>query len=136
MVKEIALSIDLKLSQKLRDLKYRRKYFLAETSARIAAQLISLRKRRGLNQTELADKIGTQQPAISRIERADYNNWSFSTLRTIAEVLDARIRVFIEPAEDILHEYEQKIEASIGGDKSFEPKTITKKLDDAEFIEQ
>jgi transcriptional regulator with XRE-family HTH domain len=103
----IGQSIDLRLSQKLRDKGYRLRFFLAEASAKIAAQLITLRKKRGLTQTEVANLVGTRQPAISRAERADYQNWSFSTLRGIAEALDARIQVVIEPSEDILHEYDE-----------------------------
>ena len=104
---EIAHSIDLNLEEKLRDRSYRQKFFLAESSARIAAQLIALRKLRGLSQKEVADIIGTQQPAISRAEQADYQNWSFTTLRGIADALDARIRVLIEPSEDVTKEYSQ-----------------------------
>jgi transcriptional regulator with XRE-family HTH domain len=103
---EVAHSIDLNLPKKLRDKDYRRKFFLAESSAEIAAQLVALRKRRGLNQQQVAESIDTQQPAISRIEKADYQSWSFSILRKIAGKLDARIRVLIEPSEDILGEYE------------------------------
>jgi transcriptional regulator with XRE-family HTH domain len=99
--------INLNLPEKLRDRSYRQKYFLAETSAQIAKQLIALRKRRSLSQKELAELVNTQQPAISRVERADYQNWSFNTLRSIAGALDARIRVSIQPSEDILHEYEE-----------------------------
>lgn len=99
-------SIDLKISEKLRDHAYRQEYFLAESSLLIAQQLIALRKRRGLNQTEVANILGTGQPAISRVERADYRNWSFNTLRRLAEAMDARLRVYIEPAEDVLREYE------------------------------
>jgi transcriptional regulator with XRE-family HTH domain len=102
---EIAHSIDLNLEEKLRERSYRQKFFLAESSARIAAQLITLRKLRGLSQKEVADIIGTQQPAISRAEQADYQNWSFTTLRGIADALDARIRVLIEPSEDVIKEY-------------------------------
>lgn len=102
---ETAQRIDLDLARKLRDREYRKRYFLAEASAQIACQLIALRKRRGLNQTEVATLARTQQPAISRVERADYRNWSFKTLETLAEVMDARLRVYIEPSEDILAEY-------------------------------
>lgn len=102
---EHAQSIDLKLSERLRDKEFRKSFFLAEASARIAAQIIALRKKRDLNQSELAALTGTGQPAISRAERADYNNWSFNTLRSIADALDARIRVTIEPAEEVLWEY-------------------------------
>lgn len=101
-------SIDLELPKKLNDRKYRQAFFLAESSALIAKQLIQLRKRRGLNQTEVADILETGQPAISRVERADYRNWSFNTLRRLAEALDARLRVYIEPAEDVLIEYEDE----------------------------
>jgi transcriptional regulator with XRE-family HTH domain len=102
---EIAHSINLDLQTKLKDREYRRKFFLAESSARIASQIVALRKRRGLNQTQLAELAHTQQPAISRAERADYQNWSFNTLRSIADAMDARIRVIIEAAEDVIGEY-------------------------------
>jgi len=107
---EIAQSINLNIAEKLRDREYRQKFFLAETSASIARQLIALRKRRELDQGQLAAKVGTQQPAISRIEQADYQNWSFNTLRKIAAALDARITVTIQPAEDVLQEYEPQSE--------------------------
>jgi transcriptional regulator with XRE-family HTH domain len=105
---EPAHPIDLNLVQKLGNREYRQKFFLAESSAHIAEQLIALRKRRGLDQTQLAEMIGTQQPAISRVEKADYQNWSFNTLRKIADAEDARVRVTIQPAEDVLKEYEPK----------------------------
>lgn len=100
-------SIDLRLPEKLRDPEYRREFFDAETSAQIAHQLIDLRKLRGMSQTVLAAKIGTKQAGISRIESADYGKWSFNTLRKIAEVLDARLRVIIQPSEAVLEEYQE-----------------------------
>ena len=104
-------TIELELPKKLQDGEYRRRFFLAEASAQIAKQLIALRKRRGFSQDEVAKLVGTGQPAISRVERADYHNWSFNTLRKLAEAMDARLRVVIEPAEDILAEYESPVAA-------------------------
>jgi DNA-binding XRE family transcriptional regulator len=107
-MQEIAKPIDLNLPQKLRDdPAYRRRFFWAESSAKIAAQLINLRKRRGLSQTQVAQITKTKQPAISRVEQADYQNWNLNTLRSIAEALNARVRVLIEPFEDILREYDE-----------------------------
>jgi transcriptional regulator with XRE-family HTH domain len=104
---EIAHSIDLDLPRKLRDdPEYRRKFFLAESSAEIAEQLIALRKRRGLTQAQIADATATKQPAISRAEQSDYQNHNLGTLRSIAQTLDARVRVLIQAYEDILVEYE------------------------------
>jgi transcriptional regulator with XRE-family HTH domain len=102
----IPYPVELKLPEKLKNREYRRKFFLAEASARIAAQLIALRKRRGLNQKQVAELTNTRQPAISRAEQSDYQNWSFNTLRAITDALDARIRVVIEPSEDVLREYD------------------------------
>jgi transcriptional regulator with XRE-family HTH domain len=70
--------------------------------------LITLRKRRGLNQTEVAEQAGTKQPAISRAEQADYQNRKLETLRAIVEALDGRLRVIIEAAEDVLAEYDDE----------------------------
>lgn len=105
-------SIDLDIAQRLKeDPKFRQAYFLAESSGMIARQLIRLRKRRGLSQKDVARELETRQPAISRVESADYCNWSFNTLRRLAEAMDARLRVIIEPAEDILREYEAQKDA-------------------------
>jgi transcriptional regulator with XRE-family HTH domain len=108
---EVAHHIDLNLPAKLRDKDYRQQFFLAEASSRIAEQIVALRKRRILNQKQLAELTDTKQPAISRVEQADYQNWSFSTLRKIVEALDARIRVVIEASEDVLSEYESHVES-------------------------
>jgi transcriptional regulator with XRE-family HTH domain len=110
---EIAYAIDLNLRQKLQDRSYRLKFFWAESSARIAEALIALRKRRGLNQAQVAELTGTKQPAISRVEQADYQNWNIKTLRTIAEALDARVRVLIQPSEDVLKEYDDDVNADV-----------------------
>jgi DNA-binding XRE family transcriptional regulator len=62
-------SIDLDIAERLRaDAEFRQAYFLAESSGMIARQLIGLRKRRGLSQTEIAKQLDTRQPAISRVE--------------------------------------------------------------------
>jgi transcriptional regulator with XRE-family HTH domain len=105
---EIAHPIKIDLPTKLQDREYRQKYFLAESSAQLAEQIAALRKRRDLNQTQLAEMIGTKQPAISRVEQADYQNWNFGTVQRIVGALDGRLRVIIQASEDVLPEYEQE----------------------------
>jgi len=112
-------SINLGVSRKLRSNRaYRQSFFLAESSALIAKQLIELRKRRGLNQSQVAEALETGQPAISRVERGDYRNWSFNTLRRLADAMDARLRVIIEPAEDVIGEYEGQARPSTDPSKT------------------
>ena len=47
--------------------------------------LIKRRSQLGISQTQLAQIIGTKQPAISRLEKGDYN----TTLSTFFKVADA-----------------------------------------------
>jgi len=126
-----AHSIDLNLKERLKDREFRRSFFLAEASAKIAEQIINLRKRRKKSQSELANMVGTRQPAISRVERADYQNWSFNTLRSIADALDARIRVFIEPAEDVLCEYQDVPESKNYREEGSAAKAARARLDES-----
>jgi len=104
---EIAHPIEINLPAKLQDQEYRQKYFLAESSAQLAEQIAALRKLRGLNQTQLAEMVGTKQSAISRAEQADYQNWNFGTVRKMFSALDGRLRVTIEASEDVLSQYEE-----------------------------
>ncbi|MFO0193020.1 MAG: multiprotein-bridging factor 1 family protein, partial [Pseudanabaena sp.] len=51
----------------------------------IVAQLIyEARTARGLTQKQLADRVGTKQSAIARLEDADYDVHSLSMLQKIA----------------------------------------------------
>lgn len=61
--------------------------------AKVARQIYDLRTAAGLSQAELAERVGTTQSAISRLESADYEGHSLSMLRRIAEALGAKIDV-------------------------------------------
>lgn len=67
--------------------------------AKVARQIYDLRTATGLTQKDLADRIGTTQSAISRLEDADYEGHSLSMLRRIAEALGAKVNVEIEREE-------------------------------------
>ena len=59
--------------------------------------MLQLRAQAGMSQQELAEKIGTKQPALSRLERGGFKKTSMETLSKIAEALDARLIVRLEP---------------------------------------
>ena len=63
----------------------------------IAMEIFDLRQKAGLTQKQLADKIGTKQSVISRLEDADYRGHSLEMLRRIAEALNCRLEVHITP---------------------------------------
>ena len=62
----------------------------------LAIQLVSLRRKAGLSQKELAKRVGTSQQQISRLESPSYEGHSLSMLRRVAEVLGATVRVEIQ----------------------------------------
>lgn len=64
--------------------------------AKVARQIYELRKQAGLSQRELAERIGTTQSAISRLEDADYDGHSISVLRRVAGALGAKIDVELD----------------------------------------
>lgn len=57
---------------------------------RIGKRIAEIRKERGLSQTELAERIGTKQNAITRLEKGKFNV-GFDTLQKIAEVFNMKI---------------------------------------------
>ena len=59
-------------------------------------QVARLRLLRGMTQAELADKVGTRQPSIARLENGS-SMPSLSYLERIAEALDAQVEIKIRP---------------------------------------
>ena len=58
---------------------------------RIGAQIRELRRKKGLNQAELAKLVGTSQSTIARLENPDNFSYSLKTLLKIAEALDMEL---------------------------------------------
>ena len=62
----------------------------------LGEQIRDLREKAGLTQEQLAAKIGSSKSAVSRIEDADYDSHSLTTLRKIAAAFGQRLRVEFE----------------------------------------
>jgi transcriptional regulator with XRE-family HTH domain len=63
----------------------------------LGRQIRELRQKRGLTQAQLARALGTQAPAISRIEDADYDGHSLRILRRVADFFGQNLIVWFEP---------------------------------------
>lgn len=69
-------------------------------TAEAAQQIYDLRQEAGLTQKELAQLVGTNTSAISRLEDADFGRHSLSTLLRIGAALGKRVQVrFVAPEE-------------------------------------
>ena len=69
-----------------------------ELEYEIARQIIERRKELGMTQKELAEKIGTTQSVISRIENG--HNLSLNYLMKISEQLNCKPKVKLQPIKE------------------------------------
>lgn len=67
----------------------------ATINAQVARSIYEARVKAGLTQQQLADRIGTKQPVIARLEDADYEGHSVSMLQKIAIALNQRIEIHL-----------------------------------------
>lgn len=91
-----------KLSEILRRVResddYRKAEVLASNDYKLVSDLVSLRKKRGLKQADVAALLGTTQQAVSKIESHD-SDPKLSTLRTYANAIGAIVSHSVIPAE-------------------------------------
>jgi ribosome-binding protein aMBF1 (putative translation factor) len=81
------------------NLELRRLTEQARINAAVAQLIYSARTKAGLSQADLADKLGTKQSVISRLEDADYDGHSLSMLQRIAAALNLILEIrFSSPA--------------------------------------
>lgn len=74
----------------LQDPDIRREYEALKPKYDMIRSLIRQRNKLGISQKQLAEKTGTKQPAISRLENGDYNT-TLNTLFKVAEALELDI---------------------------------------------
>jgi transcriptional regulator with XRE-family HTH domain len=99
-------SIDLEIARSLeQDREFRERYLRRWAANEVSAELRGMRHLRKLKQAALAQKAKTGQSAISRIEKQNYDGWTFKTLLTIAIALDARLTIKLEPVEDVIRKF-------------------------------
>lgn len=82
---------DLK-KELLENPRFKKEYDALEPEYALIRQIIDKRLKKGLSQKGLAEKIGTKQSAISRLESGNYNP-SFLFLKKIANALGSEVRV-------------------------------------------
>jgi transcriptional regulator with XRE-family HTH domain len=89
-------NFDKYLETHLKDKDFAERFKKAGDAWEIALQISALRKEAGLSQKELAQRLGTSQQQISRLESPSYEGHSLSMLRRVADVLGATVQVKIK----------------------------------------
>ena len=72
----------------------------ARINAAVAQLIYAARTKAGLSQADLAERIGTKQSVISRLEDADYEGHSLNMLQRIAAALGQCLEIrFLPPSK-------------------------------------
>jgi ribosome-binding protein aMBF1 (putative translation factor) len=69
----------------------------ARVNAEVAQLVYDARIEAGLTQQQLAERIGTKQSVVARLEDADYEGHSLSMLRRIADAVGKRLEIRLAP---------------------------------------
>ncbi len=69
-------------------------------NAQVAQLIFEARTKAGLSQQQLAERIGTKQPNIARLEDGDYDGHSLTMLQRVARALDQRLEIAFQPLEE------------------------------------
>jgi len=90
------------VKEKMKDQKFRKAWQDLDAEFSILESVIKTRKEAGLSQEELARRIGTKQPALSRLEKGGFEKANIETLRRIAHALNYELVVKFEPKKNHL----------------------------------
>ena len=76
----------------MKDPEFKAEYDALESEYELIRQLIEARAEKKMTQKQLAEKVGTRQSNISRLESGNYNP-SFQFLQKVAGALDKRLSI-------------------------------------------
>lgn len=103
----------MRLRRQFEDPEYRNSYLESFLNSSISGQIKALREREEWSQEKLAEKVGSKQPSICRLERADYASWKLTTLLKLARAFDLALSVkfvsYGEAIEDVVRFRENRL---------------------------
>lgn len=103
MVNKTKTNYDIWREENMKDPEFRRLYEEEEAKFSVSQKIKQSREKLGMTQQQLAKLTKTSQAAIARIESADYEGHSLSTLKEIAEALGARLIIDFVPLKKKRH---------------------------------
>ena len=82
------------LAERLQDQAFAKAYYDLEPEFQVAQEVIRLRLKRGWTQKELAERVGTKQSGISRLENASIKP-SLAFVQKVAAALGAKVEIHL-----------------------------------------
>jgi ribosome-binding protein aMBF1 (putative translation factor) len=85
------------LAEQMKNPAFKKAWHDLDPEFELLKSMIKAREKAGVTQEELAKRIGTKQPALSRLERGGFTKATVETLKKIADALDMRLVVKLQP---------------------------------------
>jgi DNA-binding XRE family transcriptional regulator len=88
------------VAQWMTDPKFKAEYDALEDEYKLLHDMLEARKRSGLTQADVAEKMGTKAPAIARLEATsglDRHSPSINTLRKYARAVGCKLEIRLKP---------------------------------------
>ncbi len=79
------------IAENMKDAKFKKAWHDLDTEFELLESFIKAREKAGITQAELAKRIGTKQPALSRLETGRFTKATLETLKKIANALDMKL---------------------------------------------
>lgn len=92
----------------LQDPEVRAEYELLRPEFELIIKLIKARQKSNYSQTELAERLQLQQPAVARLENGGYANTSISKLSKVADALGYQIKFSLSPKKEAASKTQKK----------------------------
>ncbi len=90
-------SVEMFMEEQLKDQEVAESFYEGLEALRLSVKIAKLRAKRGLTQAQLAAKMHTSTPVISRLENE--GKCTITTLKKAAEALNAVLKVDLIPKE-------------------------------------
>jgi ribosome-binding protein aMBF1 (putative translation factor) len=87
------------INEQMKNPEFKKEWAKLDPEFALIESIIKARETAGLTQAELAERIGTKQPALSRLERGGFRTATVETLNKIARALDAELIIRFQPME-------------------------------------
>ena len=87
--------------EQLKNEEYRKEYYKIRFFSEIGVQIIKLRIKHNLTQAALAEKAGTTQAVVSRIENGSVSA-TVGTIQKLAAAMDAVVNIEFKPMEEFI----------------------------------
>jgi ribosome-binding protein aMBF1 (putative translation factor) len=86
------------IEEQMKNPEFKEEWNKLDTEFALIESIIRAREMAGLTQAELAERIGTKQPALSRLERGGFKTATVETLTKIAHALNAELIIKVQPS--------------------------------------